>query len=435
LLVVFALALGARLAIGLIYNLQGDGLRGFFIYHALARNVLEREGLYFHFYLGLGDRWANRPPLYPLMLAGIRWASNASPVAVLAVQAVLGSLTAVLTAVLAGRFGGRLCGILAGMMAALYPYMVGNDTTLVEQPLYVLFVVAFVLVVLRAHERTADGPAFRLRTAVVAGVLAALASLTRETFNVFIALFALWVLFGWGSLGFFRRLGWLALFSVVFLAVCSPWLIRNMNRFGTPAFSFGAGKSLWVGNNPHTFSHYPERSIDESETEAWTHVPEEMRRRILSHRDNERIQDAIFREMAVDYIREHPGEFAARGARKVAALYSPRLVPASDSRLKETAYTVSYAAVLLLAIGGVLTLGGRWFPVMTVTGLALVSVTAIAFVFWGQTRLRTTYDVFLIVLAAGFLAWLWHRFAPARGDRQARSRPAGPGDRRKTGIP
>jgi Dolichyl-phosphate-mannose-protein mannosyltransferase len=414
LLVVFATALAARLIVGLMVNLEATGLRGFSIYRILARNLVEREGLYFYYYFGLGDRWANRPPLYPLLLAGIHWATNASPVAVLVVQSILGALTAVLTALLAGRLGGRLCGVLAGLLAALYPYAVGNDTTLVEQPLYILFVVAFVLVALHAHERTGDGLRFKLRTAVLAGLLAALASLTRETFNVFLLLFFVWVLVGWRSLGFGKRLAWIGLCAATFLVVCSPWLIRNARRFGTPAFAYCAGKSLWVGNNPHTFSHYPNGSIDDSERVAWRTMPEEDRERILAHTDDERVQDGVFREMAVEYISEKPGEFITRGMTKVAALYSPRLVPNTDSRLKEITYTVSYGAMLILGLAGLLTLGRRWLPLMIMAALAMASVTAIAFAFWGQTRLRATYDIFFIVLAAGFLAWLYRRIRPAR---------------------
>ena len=35
--------------------------------HSIAYNYL-----YFYYYFGLGDRWANRPPLYPLLLAALR---------------------------------------------------------------------------------------------------------------------------------------------------------------------------------------------------------------------------------------------------------------------------------------------------------------------------------------------------------------------------
>jgi 4-amino-4-deoxy-L-arabinose transferase-like glycosyltransferase len=393
--------------VGLQLNLDGEELRGFQLYRILARNFLSGDGLYFHFYFDLGDRWANRPPLYPLFLAGIRVLTDDSSLAILLIQAVLGSLTAVLAGRLAADAGGRRAGILAGLMMALYPYAVGNDTTLVEQPLYVFLVILFCLALLRGRDRVRIAPGSWWRSALLCGALGGLAALTRETFNPFLALVFLWVLLGWRSPDIRRRLAWCVLTGVAFLVVCSPWLIRNAVRFGVPMFAFAAGKSLWVGNNADTFARYPADSIDESENIAWRNMGEEDRRRVMAHRDDERLQDGVFQDIAVRYIEAHPGEFFRRGIRKIVALYSIRLVPGTRRRLKEIGYSASYGPVFLLALAGILVLSRRWRPLLIVTGMALLSVTILAFFFWGQTRLRATYDVFLVILAAGVLDRAW----------------------------
>jgi hypothetical protein len=59
--------------------------------------------------------------------------------------------------------------------------------------------------------------------------------------------------------------------------------------------------------------------------------------------------------------------------------------------------------VLLLAVVSPFVLWRRWRPLLLIAALALLSVAAVSFVFWGQTRLRATYDVFLILLAAGVI--------------------------------
>ena len=403
-------AFALRAIVGLAVNVEEDGrLRGFHIYRAMARNIVDGEGAYFHFYFGLGDRWANRPPGYPLMLAGLRAVFGTAEWPILVVQSALGALTVLGMMAIARRFGGDRAALLAGVVGALYPYSIANDTSLVEQPLYVALATAFAALALRARDRlgTAAGPPWR--SAVALGALAGLTSLTRETFNVFLPLFCLWVLFGWPRPAFRRRVAWCALFTMTFLVVCSPWLVRNQRRFGVPAFSFAAGKSLWVGNNEHTFEHYPERSIDDSEKAAWEAILRErpeLAREILDLRHDERLQDAKFGELGAAYVREDPVRFVVAGLAKIAALFAPWLVPRSDF-LKELGYSLSYGPVLILALLAPFVLDRRWRPLLVFTALGLASVSVVAFAFWGQTRLRASFDGLLIVIAVGVVTRWW----------------------------
>ncbi|MCU0725225.1 MAG: glycosyltransferase family 39 protein [Planctomycetes bacterium] len=412
---VFLLAFALRVVAGFLLNLRPWGLRGYGFYREMAQNLLSGEGLHFRYYYGLGDAWANRPPLYPIFLAGLETVAGASPVVIILGQSVLGAITAVLAFALGRRAGGPGAGLAAGLLVAIYPYFVVNDTTLVEQPLSACLLAAFALAFL-----TGAGGA---RGAAATGVLGGLLSLTREVFVPLFGLALLVRVLGAGGGRGRARLRWAALCALAFAATVTPWLARNAARFGRPGFSFSDGKALWVGNNPHTFSRYPRGSIDASEWEAFSRLPDEVKDR-LRRAPDEVAQQAEYRALALDFIREDPTRFMHGGLRKVVALLSPVLTPRGDSWMKDWAYGLSYGPVLVLALFGVF-LGRRWLPIGMVAGLTLLALAGVSFIFWGQTRIRAPADVLLIVLAGGVLARLAARPRIAGGEGPVRG-PSGP---------
>jgi hypothetical protein len=48
----------------------------------------------------------------------------------------------------------------------------------------------------------------------------------------------------------------------------SPWLIRSFLLTGSVTLSTQTGFFLWLGNNPYTFTRYPQESIDRSQAVA-----------------------------------------------------------------------------------------------------------------------------------------------------------------------
>jgi 4-amino-4-deoxy-L-arabinose transferase-like glycosyltransferase len=399
------IALGAlllRIALGLAFNLEEDGsLRGLAFYRMMAIHALDGEGFHFQLYFGQGPTWANRPPLYAAFLAGIIRVFGDGGLPILLVQSVVGALCVLAVGVLGVRLGGRRVGILAALGWAVYPYAAVNDTSLVEQPLFILFALLATLGILHAHRAQAAGGWALVGSAAVTAVFAGLAALTRETINPLLGLLVPWIVLFWRSAPLRRRFAWCVLLTVGFVAVCSPWLVRNHQRFGKPAFAFVTGKGLWVGNNEHTFSYYPDRSIDRSERQAWEHLTPELRAELRSL--DERRRDAVYMRLAREYIEAHPREFVERGLRKVAASFSPVLVPRPRVPGEGLVYTISYGSTLVLGVLGLLLLGRRWRPFTGIVLLAFVSVAVVSFLFWGQTRLRATFDPFLVLFAAGFL--------------------------------
>ena len=351
----------------------------------------------------MGPKVANRPPLFSIVLAGWIAVCGTQPAALAVLGSLLGAGRVAAVGLLGRRLVGARVGLVAAALAACYPYWVVNDPTLLENAL----LGGFVALATWAVAGLASAPT--ARTALAAGALFGLAALTRESVNLAMPLVALWVLCSPPSAALRPRLVRAGLLTIAFFAVCSPWLAYTTHRFGVPAFSLSAGKSLWVGNNAHTFEHYPERTIDIVERAAWKALDEEQRAQILSLREDERAQDAVFRGMAFERISTHPGEFVARMPRKVWASFSPGLIPPAATTPKAVVYSVSWLLLVAAALLGWRLVRERLRPYRLLLAAPYVSAALLSGVFWGQARLRVGYDFVLLVPAAVLVVALLDR--------------------------
>jgi hypothetical protein len=381
--------LALRVVAGLALNVD-DGLqRGFNFYGFLADSVVEGRGYHWHFYNGLGIKWANRPPLYPLLLAAVRWcAGGHAAIPAVVVQSCVGAFACLLPAALAVRWGGSRAGGVALWLAALWPYSILIDTGMVEHVVFAPFVVMSVLLWLRA----ADGR--RARTAVAAGVAAGLAVLARATFPV--AAFCI------GVARLRDRRCWtaMALFAAGAALVLSPWILRNHAATGSWVLGTDGGRALWLSNAGGTFDHYPERSIDDSENAVFAALTDAERAELRRHNADEVAQDAVFAAWAREEIASRPGHHAWGALRKSAALWSPVVNPGPAGALKSTVFAVSLVAMLALCVAAFATLPRLRADLPVCVALA-VGFTIPAAVFWGQSRyLAPAHGVALAAAAA-----------------------------------
>lgn len=400
-------AFAVRVAAGFLLNVGSGGPRGFDLYARMADGVVSGRGLGWDFYEDLGWKWANRAPLYPLLLAGVRALAGAPAThATILVQAAIGAAACGLPALLARRWAGPRAGTVALWAAALWPYSVLTDTGLVEHVLFAPLVLAAGLCVLRAAD---DG---RDRTAFVAGIVCGAAALARITFVPAVGLLALPLVARRGL----RPAVLLALGTAVALA---PWVIRNGRETGSYVLGSDGGRALWIANAPQTFTHYPSGSIDDTERFMVRDLP---RAEIDALRALGEIeQDARFRRMALANIAADPPGVALGAARKCAALwsvvYNPAPIDAAARRfggpLRPTeVYTKSWAAPARYAIHAVMMcalLAGVCAAVAKVPrvradlGVVLalaLAFTAVAAAFWGQPRYLAPLHGFGIALGA-----------------------------------
>lgn len=357
----------------------GEVQRGFEFYGLMADGLLSGEGMSWVFYEGLGEKFANRAPLFPALIAAVRAvAGTPGIVACILVQAAVGAAGCLVPWALARRWRDERAGLWAVWCAALWPYWALVDTAMVEHVVFTPLVGLSVLFVAQARDDD------RTRPVLLAGVFSGLVCLARLTFGLALPFLALALL---RSRAGFRGA---ALYTVVVCAVLAPWVVRNHDVVGKYTVGTDGGRALWLGSHPSLFDYYPERSVDRSEQVILRAIPAEDRAELMAVREDEVLQAAVFQRWAVDRCRSAPGEVAWGALRKSSALFSPVYNPLQfSSRAKDAARVLVFAGSLLAALiafaAGLIRTPTVRRDLPVVLSVAL-GFTLSAALFWGQSR-------------------------------------------------
>lgn len=366
-------------------------LSGYSGYGEMAVNLAEERGL------RRGARLAPRPPLYPLLLAGVyRVGGRGSTLPVL-VQAAVGTGTVTFAYLIGRTILTPMTGLVAATVAAAYPYYVVHDTAHQETSLFTLLTAATIYALLRAR-RSASFCA-----ALLAGALAGLSLLCRESLLPFVPLAALWL-----ARSSARTLApsgrtLAAVFLLVTILMVTPWLARNARAYGMPVFASGAGFRAWIGHNDATLSHYPWESIDRSTEEAFDRMSHGDRSALAGLGELER--DRWFLRRAVAFVVADPTRFLRYSAVKVFAAFGPFRSPLGRSRLENVVYTLSYLSVAALAVIGLSAAAAR--DLVELVALLAAGFVVVAVAAHAHTSHRSYLDVHLVVLAAAAVTRGW----------------------------
>jgi 4-amino-4-deoxy-L-arabinose transferase-like glycosyltransferase len=281
-----------------------------------------------------------RAPLYPGMLALIFLLSDGSVAAGHLVNALLGIgvvalLTALALELLQERRGARIA-LVAG---ALYPGLIVYGALLQTETLYICFFLAALL----AGHRWSARPSWE--SAVLLGLLAGCAALTRAVFLGFIPVLLLSV---WWACRSRTILGAGQLLAALGLAllVLSPWLVRSHELHGSLIpVSSGGGNSLLTGNNPFA-------------TGGWRLEPgfqewyvEQARERGVSNPEglDEVTRSRLSGDIAIGYILKHPLHALVLGLKK-SHIYWIYPISHSDSNVGLQAVAVGFDALLYMGV-------------------------------------------------------------------------------------
>ncbi len=338
-----------------------------------------------------------RAPLYPLFPAAVPGWTGSMPRAtetprpVKIAQAAVGAAGVWLIGLIAARAAGRRAGAAAALLAAVYPPLVWICAYALSEVLYSVLALASVLLLSRAtgasHPQTTP-----LRGdvwwAVVAGLVAGLATLTRPTMLFFVLLAGVWLVT--------RRKGTLAvaLIGGALLAI-GPWTVRNTLVHGrVVVVSSQGGVTFWTGNHP--------LARGEGDMAANPDIKLANLRLRQQHPglDAEALEPIYYRE-SLSYIAEHPLWWAGLLARKLFYL----IVPVGPSYTLHSARyfaasIVSYGVILPFAVVGFLRLRREPDPPRVLWLLAGAAVAS-CLVFFPQERFRIpVLDPTLIVCAA-----------------------------------
>lgn len=240
LLIILAVALITRLlfavaVVGLDALTKGDEAD----YHAIAVNVGAGNG----FAGEDGKTTGRRPPLYPFLLSLLYRATGPSPASGRIVQVLAGMVVVLLTYLVARRHFEERVALVAAGLSAFNPFLIFISAYLLTENLYViLFLSSFLCV-----PRSKDPPSLRRITG--AAMLLGLSALARPTglpLAAWVFLSALVLGAGISRMKLVR----FALMVAVFLAVTTPWMVRNARTFGGwVGLTTHAGITFYQGNN------------------------------------------------------------------------------------------------------------------------------------------------------------------------------------------
>jgi len=369
---------------------------GYTFFFALAQNIADGNGFAFEG----GPATAFRVPLYPMFLAAVTFGHQAF-LPVLLAQSLIGAGTVLCGALIAQELFGSSAAIIAAILAAIYPYYVVHDTALQETSLYTFLMALAVFLLLRVRRSGS------FLTAMGAGLTLAAAVLTRANLAPFALLALLWLTLAGGSNAVhLRRRLWVAVVCAgMGMLTVSPWLIRAYQLTGSVTLSTQSGFFLWLGNNPYTFSRYPQESIDRSQAIALAALSSHENKELEARQHNEALVDDWFRKKGLKYIRDHPWQTLGNSFRKIVDAFgwlpSPR-----RSFWPSLAHGLSYGPIMILGLWGMWASRRHWreHSIFYAQFVAFAAVTA---AFFGHTSYRTYLDVYWIVFAAGLLvAWL-----------------------------
>lgn len=404
LLYIVILAFVLRVAVRWYFGEADFWVNGYTFFFELAKNIADGKGISF----GGESATSFRVPLYATFLAAITFGQREF-LTVLLFESLIGAGTVWCTALITRQMFGDAAAVIAASLTAIYPYYVVHDTALQETSLYTFLTVLSVLLLMRVHRNGSRS------MAACAGLTLGAAVLTRANLAPFAVLAPLWLLIPARP----TAMPWRRRFLTCLLCACavalvvSPWLVRSYWLTGSPTLSTQSGYFLWVGNNPYTFSHYPNGSIDVSEQAALDALSPEENAEIESLHTNEAALDHWFLRKGLDYISEHPWQTLANSLRKISAAYcwlpSPR-----HSFWPNLAYLLSYAPIMILGLWGMWVGRQHWRDHLIFYAL-FVSFTAITAAFFGHTNYRSYLDLYWIVFAAGSLEQLREKLFATAG--------------------
>ncbi len=406
--VIIALAVILRLTYVLLFgytlNLRLSG------YDVYATNLIAGHG-----YTRFADLHpdSDLPPLYSFFLVAVYTVLGRSAINVALVQIGCDVLTLVAIYAVGRRMGGQSVGLLAAAFTGFYPYLLFQNLSVNDTAIFIALLALGVWVVYRAEEQ------YGWWWAAAAGLLFGLAALTKTLVVLMLPLIAIW---WWRHIGLRKAVILTGALVLTFAGVISPWIVRNTRLHGVfTLISTNDGSNLYQGNNP-CVADFLLAGWDAQWVNCLAPTPPGL---------SEVQEAAWFRDQAVSYLRNNPGEWPRLLAAKFITLWSPDVTPRAlppVAKLEDNAvlqyeqplfkiarviHLIYFTPLLILGIVG-LWLGWRNRRPIGPVVMVLVSITIAYLIYHPSTRYRSPADPFLFVLAAYALTELWRRVMDSR---------------------
>jgi Flp pilus assembly protein TadD/4-amino-4-deoxy-L-arabinose transferase-like glycosyltransferase len=334
-------------------------------------------------------------PLYGYALAAV-YAITTSPVAVFALQSLLGVATAVMAARLAGALGGVPAAWVAGLLVALDPLCILYDARLLSVSLATFLSTAAALALLRAPASA--------RSAALAGLLLGAAALARANLLLVVPLVAIAILFA------ARRVVIAGVFVLGFSGPISLALGHNVAHGEAAPIAVNGGINLYRGNNPW----FDGVATQDFRLPAERDALATKSRLVASYRSGRWLTigeaDRYWTAETFDAWRERPVRYLALFVRKCVQVLGPREIGDNVDEAAERAASpilewlppAFYPAVLLAALAVV---GARKREAAPLAALLVGSVGSVA-IFFVVTRYRVPFFPLVASFAGCGAAWI-----------------------------
>lgn len=286
----------------------------------IAQSIVEGHGFSSPFE-GTTTPTAWYAPVYPLLLAAIFKIFGVYSAASAWVISAANSLFAALTAVVMVGIGRETVGVKSAVTAAwlwaLLPYAMQWPVRWVwETSLSALLVAAVAYCTLRARRE------LRPKYFVLLGVLWAVVANTNPTLLSFMPFSLAWIWWRHRSLGLVKA-GILSVLALTALG-CLPWIARNYITMHYLGLRSNFGEELYLGNQPGA----------DGLIMGWKHPIWSTKERNEYQRMGEISYVAAKRRLAIEFIQDQPGKFAAITLKRVAYFWcgapdDPRVHPSN----------------------------------------------------------------------------------------------------------
>ncbi len=394
----FALIVAAGAVWRILYVLvakRGEPLAGDQIYYS-AQAVTIANGNWFADPFVPDAFAADHAPLTALALAPASWNDDNPFLAQRLLMALYGVAVVVGVGVLARWLFGRGIALVATALAAIYANLWMNDGLLMSETLAAGGVVAFLLAAYVYDLRPS------VRWAAAVGAVLGLAGLARaELLLLGLIVVVPLALTPRRQTPWSTRLGQLCVAGAVTVAALAPWLVRNAVRFEeSTLISSQDGLTLLGANCADTYRG-PGKGFWSLQCAEAIEVPSDA---------DQSERSAIYRDVAIDFVREHtgdiPGVVAARLGRGLSVWQTEGMVYLNAGEGRESwASRIGlwqYWILLPLAAWG----WWRWpsaqvrWPALVTAGLSVLVIIA----FYGIPRFRIPAEI-AIVLGAAVTLW------------------------------
>jgi 4-amino-4-deoxy-L-arabinose transferase-like glycosyltransferase len=326
--------------------------------------------------------------------------------------------------------------VLGALFYAVYPYLIFQNLTLIDTPLFMTLMHTFVLAVVRLRGRV-QFDSETMAWGLLAGVALGLATLVRPILPPLALLLPIWFLF---SLNLWQTIARLLPVAVVSAALVIPWAIRNTTIYGEfvpMSLTFGSNfyqgsnpdvipflragyDTQWTGPEAQQYDPYTPAGDRERLALAWAYleanpqdIPELLLVKFMTHWSVEifpRVNPLPGERPRLDYQGDAVREVTPEGDLELGGLPPGDPVGAYSEPLFDVIGRVIhryyFGGLFVLGLAGMV-LSWRGWRDVSLLWLVQISMTFVYVLFHPSTRYRVPTDPLLFLFSAYTLVYVW----------------------------